>query len=82
MLDRTVLGGRVHGREDEEDCPAVLGIEHLLELGEELDAAGQGGLGLRLVFGGQIESVAGVDVAQAEAVVGDPGRAWRACGPF
>src|SRR5262245_50401066 len=72
VLDRTILAGRVHGLEDEQDRPPVLGVEHLLELGEEPDAGREGGLGLGLVLGGEVERVAGIDVAQAKAVVGHP----------
>ena len=38
VLDRAVLAGRVHRLEDQQHRPAVLRVEHVLQLGERLDA--------------------------------------------
>ena len=68
MLDRAVLAGRVHRLEDQQHRPAVLRVEHVLQLGERLDALLQRLLGARLVLGAEVERVAGVDVLEAEAL--------------
>ena len=38
VLDRAVLARGVHGLEDEQHGPAVLRVEHVLQLGQSLDA--------------------------------------------
>ncbi len=68
MLDRAVLARCIHGLEDQQHSPIVLGVKHVLKLGEHVDADGQGVLGLRLIFGGQVEGVAGIDVLQTEFI--------------
>ena len=66
VLDRAVLAGGVHRLEDQQDRPAVLGVQALLQLREHLGPLGERLLGLRLVLGGQLARVVGVDVLQAE----------------
>src|SRR5262249_18441052 len=39
VLDGAVLAGRIHRLKDEQQRPAVLGVEHVLLFGEPLDAA-------------------------------------------
>ena len=41
MLDRAVLAGGVHGLEDQQQRPAILGVELVLQLGQQLDARPQ-----------------------------------------
>src|SRR5215510_575355 len=62
MLDRTVLSGGVHRLKYKQYCPAVLGIKHVLKLGQESDAHGECFLDARLVLGRKLQSVSGVDV--------------------
>ena len=52
VLDRAVLAGRVHRLEDGQHRPAVLRVEHVLQLGERLDAHRQRLLRARLVLVG------------------------------
>jgi hypothetical protein len=66
VLDRAVLAGGVHGLEDQEHGPAILGVEHVLELGEERDPLLQRLLGRRLVLGLQPRGVAGIDLLEPE----------------
>src|SRR4029453_8506587 len=66
VLDRAILAGGVHRLKGEEDGPAVLRVEPVLELGERLDPDRQRLLRPRLVLGSQVEGVARVDVLQAE----------------
>jgi len=75
VLDRAVLAGGVHGLEDQQDGPAVLRVETLLQLGQSLDAACEqlGGL----VFELRLEPAGdpGVHFIEAElGPVGDPER--------
>jgi len=53
---------------DEQDGPTVLGIEHVLQLGERLNSQHQYLLGARFVLRGQIKCIAGIDVPEAEAL--------------
>jgi hypothetical protein len=66
VLDRAVLPGGVHGLEDHEHRPAVLGVEHVLELGERLDAHGQDLLGPDLLVRAEAQGVPRVHVLEAE----------------
>jgi len=67
VIDGAVLARGVHRLDDDQHRPAILGVEHLLELGEPLDVLGEmrarGVLALRLERSG----VARIDVGQAEA---------------
>ena len=40
MLDRAVLAGRVHGLQDDQQRVGVLGVQLVLELGQQLNALG------------------------------------------
>ena len=64
-----VLAGGVHRLEDQQQRPAILGVEPLLQLGEPLDAALEELAGLFLHV--EAQRVAGIDVFHAKAVVGD-----------
>jgi hypothetical protein len=66
VLDRPVLAGRIHGLEHEQQRPAILRIQLVLQLGQRLDAGLQHLLGARPVFVVQVARVAGIDVLQAE----------------
>ena len=66
MLDGAVLPRGVHGLEDQQHRPAILRVEHVLQLGERLDADLQRLLGARLVLRLEPSGVAGIDVLQAE----------------
>src|SRR6266550_4187275 len=70
MLDRAVLARGVYRLEDQQHRPVVLGIEHVLKLGERIDAHRQRFLGARLVLRRQVEAVPRIDVLQAETVIG------------
>ena len=54
-----VLARGVHGLEDQQQRPAVLRVELVLELGERRDAHRERFLGARLVLGAEVERVAG-----------------------
>jgi hypothetical protein len=76
VLDGTVFPRRVHGLEHDQHRIAILGVEPVLQLGEDLDAGAQRFDGARLVPGGELAGIGGVDVAQAEfSAVGDAVRA-------
>ncbi len=64
MFDRAVLAGGIHRLEDQEQRPAVLGIEFLLHVTEKLDAFFEESLRLALVF--QAVGVGGIVVLQPE----------------
>jgi len=65
VLDRAVLAGGVHRLEDQEEGPLVLGVEPVLERGEELDAPVEQ-LGRVVLLELQAPGVARVVVLQAE----------------
>ena len=66
VLDGAVLAGGVHGLEDQQHGPAILGVQALLQLREQLHAQREGLLGPGLVLRGQIARIVGIDVFQAE----------------
>src|SRR2546428_232570 len=81
VLDRSVLAGRVHGLEDEQDGPAVLRVQHVLEMAQRLDAQREHLLRAWLVLGPEIKRVGGVEVLQPEPVaVRDPERLRECAG--
>ena len=57
VLDGAVLAGRVHRLEHQQHRPAVLRIEHVLQLGERFDAGLQRFLGARLVLLSQLARI-------------------------
>ena len=67
VLDGAILACRVHGLEDEQQPPTVLGVKHILHGGQRLDAGGQRFLRARLVVGFQVEGISRLDVFKAEA---------------
>jgi hypothetical protein len=74
VFDRAVFPGRVHRLKDEQQGPAVLGVEHLLLFREPRNAALEE---LRCVALVQIQAtgVAGIEVLQPEALaLGDAER--------
>ena len=71
VLDRAVLARRVHRLEDEQRRVAVLGVQHVLQLGEALHPAAQPVLRPFLVL--DPGAVPGVEVLEPElAAVDDP----------
>ena len=68
VLDGAVLPAGIHGLKDQQHRPAVLRVEHILQLGQRLDAHGERFLGTRLILGSELERVAGIDVFEAKAV--------------
>ena len=48
VLDRAVLAAGIHRLEDREHRPAVIGVEHFLQVGEALDVIGEHRLRLLL----------------------------------
>jgi hypothetical protein len=75
VLDRSVLPRSVHGLEHQQDRPAILRVEHVLQFGERLDADGQALDSLRLVLRTQLAGVGRVDILEPEAAaVRDPVR--------
>jgi hypothetical protein len=68
VFDGAVFTGGVHGLEDQQHSPAVLGVEHVLEPGEGLDADGEGFLGAGFIFGAETEGVGGVEAFESEPV--------------
>jgi hypothetical protein len=72
VLDRPVLAGGIHRLEGQEDGPAVLGVETILQLGQRLDPDRERLLRARLVLRAEVERVTRVHVLQAERLaVGD-----------
>jgi hypothetical protein len=79
VLDGPVLARGVHRLEDQQQRPAVLGVELVLELGQELDAFLEDLLGGLCILGLETPGIAGVDVLQTEpASVADPERLHEA----
>ena len=88
MLDRAVLAGRIHGLEDQQQGPAVLRVQPVLKLGEDLDALLQRFLGFGLVLGLEPRDVSRIDVGEPEALpvldpvaAGQLARAFDQLGP-
>ena len=74
VLDRAVLAGSVHGLENKQQRPAILGVEHVLFLGEPLGSALEKFSGLAFVH---LETlgVAGIEVLESKALaLGDAER--------
>src|SRR5262245_56764350 len=67
VLDRAVFAGRVHRLEDEQQGPAVLGVEHVLLFGQPSNAALEDIAGLALVQL-QATGVARIEVLEPEAL--------------
>ena len=68
MLDGAILASGVHGLEEEEHGPAVLRVEHVLQLGEGLHPGLQALLGMWLVLRLQPCGITGVDVLETKFV--------------
>ena len=68
VLDGAVLARGVHRLKDQQDGPVVLGVQHVLQLGQRLDSGGKRFLRPRFVLRLQVERVAGVHVLEAEFV--------------
>ena len=66
VLDRSVLPGRVHRLEDEEDRPAVLRVEPVLQLREGPDPVWSASFAWGFASEPRPAGVAGVDVLQPE----------------
>ena len=66
VFDNAVLAGGVHGLEDEEQRPFVVGVEAVLELCEDFDTFCEGFLGAGLILVAVFERVAGIDVLETE----------------
>ncbi len=68
VLDRAVLAGGVDGLEHEQQRPAILRVEAILQLGDRVDAVLERLERTGLVSGVQAAAVARIDVLQAEAL--------------
>ncbi len=68
MLDGAVLAGRIHGLEHQQQRPVILGVEHVLLLGEPFDAALEYLLGLALVLGLEATGVPRIDILEPEVL--------------
>ena len=68
VLDRAVLAGGVHGLEDEQHRPAILRVEHVLQLGQSLHTDLQALLGARLVLRLQLRGIIWLDVLETKFV--------------
>ena len=66
VLDGAILAGRIHGLEDQQQRPAVLRIEHILQIGQGLNSGLQGFLRARLVSGRQLAGVFRIHIFQPE----------------
>src|SRR6185503_19284688 len=67
VLDGAVLAGGVHGLEDQEQRPAVVRVEPLLQIAQALDALDEALLGVLL--GLEARGVGGIAVLQLELAV-------------
>ena len=67
MLDRAVLAGGIHRLEDEQQRPAVLGVEHVLLFREPLGAARKQ-LGRLALAQLEAARIPGIEVLQTEAL--------------
>jgi hypothetical protein len=68
MLDSAILARRVHGLEDEEDRPAVLGVEPVLQLCERLYPSLHALLGPGLVLRLQPGGILGIGILKTKGV--------------
>ena len=68
MLDGAVFPGRIHGLENQQQPPLILGVELLLQLGEPCDALLQKRTGLLLILGAQCASISRIDIPNPEAL--------------
>ena len=68
VLDRAVLAGGVDGLEHEQQRPAILRVEAILQVGDRVGAEPERLERTGLVSGVQAAAVAGIDVLQAEAL--------------
>jgi hypothetical protein len=83
VFDGPVFPRRVHGLEDEQHAPAILGVEPVLKGAERLHPHRQRLLGAALVLGLQMADVPGIDIVQAELLsVLDTVRPSQHPGPF
>jgi hypothetical protein len=72
MFDGSVLARPVHRLKNEQDGPAILCIEHVLQSGQGLHADAQGFFCARFVFRLEITGVIGIDVFQTKPLaIGD-----------
>jgi hypothetical protein len=67
VLDRAVFAGRVHRLKDEQQGPAILGVEHVLLLRQQCNAALQDFCGFAL-FQLQAARVARIEILEPEAL--------------
>ena len=74
VLDGAVFSRRVHRLKNQQHGPAVLGIEHVLQLGENFDAHGSASLARGLSSDCEVPGVAGIEVLQTKALVRDTER--------
>ena len=73
MLDGAVFSRGVHRLENQQHGPIILGIEHVLKLGEDFDSHCEGFLGARFVLG-QTKRIARIYILQAKVVIGNAKR--------
>jgi hypothetical protein len=66
VFDRPVLAGGVHRLKDQEHRPAILCVEHVLQLGERLDPSGERFLGAWFVRGAEMQRIARIDALEPE----------------
>ena len=66
VLDRSIFPGRIHGLKNQQQAPAVLRRENVLQMAQFLDAVRQQFLRLRLQFRLQPVRVGGVVILEAE----------------
>ena len=69
MLDRAILSRSIHRLEHQQHGPIILGIKHVLKLGQHFDPHRQRFLRLRLILGREIKRVAGIDILQPKAII-------------
>ena len=64
MLDGAVFSGCIHRLEDQQQGPAILGIEKVLKLSQQLHAHVKGFFGLSLVLFAKLKSVARIKLLE------------------
>ncbi len=83
MLDGAVLAGRIHRLEDQQHGPAVLGIELVLQGGQQLHPLGEHGRSRLLVTPVEVERVGWIHLIEAEIrSVADAEGGTEAAGPL